>query len=247
MSALIPAVAASVKSGFHPRDLEGSGIVLRAWFDPRDVRQYDITDGRITTYRNKVTGAAISEVSGSGPLLAHDLNGGPCLVGDGSSKHLVGTEAALLATWSANAGDQTHTLVYLMKHVTGAPFSVGNTGQAFDESSWTGTGYNRSQGGTSTWLGDQGVSGEPHALCHRYQGSGSDPKITLDSTHQTVNAQAAKLIANPNQFVMLAIGRSTLGSFFSGRLGPVLIYTGNISDAQAIQANEGLRHWYGVK
>lgn len=245
---MLGATAASVQTGFHPKQLETGGVVLRAWFDLRDPTTYDVTAGRIVTIRNKVTGAAFVEQSSSGPLLVQDFNGGPAMLANGSSNFLAGTEAALLQTWAANAGDQTHTLVHLYKHVGGAPYSVGSTTENFDDSSWTGTGYNRSDGGTVTWLGDQTVGLDAHAQCIRYRGSALDPQITLDSTHQTVSVASGtppKAIASPDQFVLLAIGRAIKSSFFSGRLAQVIIYSGIVTDAQAIQATTGVRNWYG--
>lgn len=245
MSALKASIDAS-QAGFDPRQFDAGGISLAAWFDPRDHTNYTLTSGRVVDLVNKVSGVSVVEVGGNGPTFATTLNGGPCMLGDGASKYLRSTEAAILDCWDDNAGDQLHTLAWLYEHTTGAPFSVGNSGDAFDNSSWVGTGYQRSQGGTSSWAAADPLPAGVNAVCIRYRGSALDPTITFNQIHQTVNVQAAKLIASPNQFVILAIARSTLASYFEGKLGPVLIWRGNLSDAEVLTANRGLKGWYGA-
>jgi hypothetical protein len=51
-SDLLPSISASLP-GFYPQELEGGGIVLRGWFDPRDPRQYTVTSGRVRSWRSQ--------------------------------------------------------------------------------------------------------------------------------------------------------------------------------------------------
>lgn len=262
-SALLPSVSASLP-GFHPMQLDnGTTQVLRAWFDPRDPRTRTITAGRVSSYLNKVSGVAATEPAADGPALGTTLNGGPCLVGNGAAV-LASTEAAILSCWTASGGLAPQTVIALLQGTAlpaGPVCSVGRSDEPFIQSStfewqtladspncWT---YARSPavGVTVQWFGGNPSTASPIAIAMRFNGTA--PTLRFNGATIAMPTTAASgappgVVTSPQRFSMLARARQNFPGKASMLLGPLLLYTGSMSDADCDVALAGLQHWYGL-
>jgi hypothetical protein len=207
---------------------------------------------------------ALTEPASNGPAFGTGLNGGPCLVGNAGSV-LSGNEAALLALWTGSAGLATHSLLALFQLTSvsgsqGAVCSVGDSAAPFTNSStlehnsiadssncFT---YARTPAvGNLQWFGGTPTTSVV-AICMRFNGTvptlrvaGSGPSMTLTAASTGTPPGA---IAAPDRFSILARARQDFPGKFSGNMGPILLYGGVLSDANADKALTGMRRWYGL-
>lgn len=260
MSALVASISASLP-GFYPQQLDnGSTKLLKGWFDPRDPSKYTITSSRVSSLLNKKTGVAAAEVSSSGPALGTSLNGGPCLVGAGGV-YLLTTEAALLSLWTGASGHATHTVIALAQFASASTACMmlgpGKSTEAFFESGGYGqdaTKYgsfrlNSTPANTSNYASTSATisAGTPVALAWRYSGTAPSLRIAGASVALTnTGGPADNAITTADRVAIMNNARSSVNSPLNGLLGPVLLYSGVLSDAECDTASDGLRNWYGL-
>lgn len=259
-SALLPSISASIP-GFHPRQLDnGSTKILRGWLDPRDPSKYTLASGRMTDLVNKVTGVAFSETAGSGPAFSDSgLNGGPCLVG-ASGDVLLSTEAALLNLWNGSSGHATHTIIYLAEYstasFTGNTIGVGKSSETFFQSGGYGqatTKFNEfrldSTGGNTSSYNSTPALTANTPIAHAWRYSGSAPTLRVGGASVTLTNTAGpadNAITTADRVALMNNGRSTLNGPMSGKCGPVILYSGVLSDAECDDASDWLRACYGL-
>jgi hypothetical protein len=221
---------------FSPSDITG----LVAWFDMQDTGAYTEAGGFVTTITNKASSTVWSAAVGERPAYsATGLNSLPCMDFDGINDKVMDTEAAVIAAL-ADQNDYYLAAVIDADDLDAVEvfFSVADSGAAGPGSKRWGT--NTTGNGKFTAIGTNDASSgivvdstgdtvtDP-VLYEAYCESAATSIHISSATAAPAGTATAYGVLTPDRAALGCRPSSTLATFFDGRVGELLVYSGAIS------------------
>lgn len=224
-------------TAFSPDDIPG-GVV---WFDMQDATAYTESGGVVTTVTNKFSSVVWAEATNRPAFSATGMNNFPCMDFDGTNDKFMDSEAAVV---TAFADQKDYYLAFVLQaddlDALEVFFAVADAAVALNGSKrwgtnvtgagvWVTAGNNNagtgividSTGNTSTSVVLLEFYSESAAVSIRVNGGAEAPAGT-PAAYGTLTPTRAAIACRPS---------SALATFFDGRIGEIVGYTGVVSSA----------------
>jgi hypothetical protein len=224
-----------------------------------DASAYTVVTTSVSQVTNRVSSVSWAEATNRPDYEAAGLNSRPCMLFNGTSHRIITTESALFATLTNNAA---YTLYVVAKHSATArleyPVSCGNSTSSVSHAKNWGTAVGtrwrarhvNSAGTVFDALGTVASNTNANIFAWSSDGAGGGATATTLYLNGTIAggfpATQDTAALTPDRFGLGCRSGNAPTDFFSGRLGAVLLYSGQHSAPTQLAVARYLGNLWGI-